>query len=408
MLQRGRRALGAVLILAGLWTAGALAQTPNAPEGLPAPRTLEELRAEVQARADRRAYPVAQLDPAEVREALANLTRLDRDEWARVWMEIGARHDARGRQLEATDRAEAAHAYLKAFEYHLFARFPLENSPGKERAYQAALASFARYAPLVDPPIEIVRIPWQGQEVVAVTRRPRDVARPPVVIAIGGLDSRKENAALRSDAYLRNGIAFIGLDMPGTGQSPVRVVAPGAEASISAVIDWVKANPAFDGDRIIVYGGSWGGHWSARLAVTERARIRGAIVQAGPVHATFQPEWQRRGVGTREYLFELFEARSAIYGARTLDEFLAYGPRMSLLTAGLLDQPSAPTLVLNGFRDTQVSIEDSLLLLGRGTPKDAWFNPAGGHMGRSAELPDERIFEQVVLPWIVRRLAPGG
>lgn len=409
MIRATRRVLGAALVAAGLACGGAAtAQTGTAPPGLPAPRTLEELRAEVQARADRRAYPVSMLDPAEVRDALGNLTRLDRDEWARVWSEVGARHDARGRTLEATDRAAAAQAYLKAFEYFLFARFPLENSPGKERAYAAALDSFARYARLVDPPIETIRVPWAGQEVVGVMRRPRGVARPPVVIAIGGLDSRKENAVLRSDAYLRHGIAFIGLDMPGTGQSPVRVVAPGAEASLSAVIDWVQANPDLDGGRIVVYGGSWGGHWSARLAVTERARLRGAVVQAGPVHATFQPEWQMRGLGTREYLFELFEARSAIYGARTLEEFLAYGPRMSLQTAGLLDQPTAPMLVLNGARDTQVSIEDSFLLLRSGTPKDAWINPAGGHMGRTAELPDERIFEQVTLPWIVRRLFPEG
>ena len=403
-MQLERRAVAGAMLAAGLAPRLATAQTATAHPGLPPPRTLDELRAEVQSRADRRAYPVAMLDPAEVREALAGLTRLDRDDWARAWSAIGARHEARARALEATDRAGAAAAHLKAFEYHLFARFPLENSPGKARAYQLALESFAGHARLVDPPIEIVRIPWSGGDVIGALRRPPGVARPPVVVAIGGLDSRKENAAVRSDAYLRHGIAFLGLDMPGTGQSPVRVVAPGAEASLSAVLDWIGGRPDLDASRVIAYGGSWGGHWSARLAVTERARLRGAVVQAGPVHATFQPEWQRAGLGTREYLFELFEARSAIYGVSTLDDFLAYGPRMSLLTAGLLDQPSAPTLVLNGARDTQVSIEDSFLLLRHGTPKDAWINPAGGHMGRTAELGDERIFEAVTLPWIVRRL----
>jgi hypothetical protein len=43
------------------------------------PRTLDELKQEIQARADRRAYPVSQLDPAEVREALANLKSQERD-----------------------------------------------------------------------------------------------------------------------------------------------------------------------------------------------------------------------------------------------------------------------------------------------------------------------------------------
>jgi len=41
---------------------------------------------------------------------------------------------------------------------------------------------------------------------------------------------------------------------------------------------------------------------------------------------------KKKAIGTREYLFELFEARAAIYGAKTLDDFLAYGPKMSLKT----------------------------------------------------------------------------
>src|SRR6202158_1779442 len=59
---------------------------------LAVPRTLAELKAEVQLRADRKAYPVAMLDARDVREALAQLTSLDRDEWAAVWSGIGDRH----------------------------------------------------------------------------------------------------------------------------------------------------------------------------------------------------------------------------------------------------------------------------------------------------------------------------
>jgi len=43
------------------------------------PRTLPELKADVEERADRHAYPVSELEPAEVREALGNLKTLDRD-----------------------------------------------------------------------------------------------------------------------------------------------------------------------------------------------------------------------------------------------------------------------------------------------------------------------------------------
>src|SRR6266436_5537776 len=82
-----------------------------------APRTLAELKTEVQGRADRHAYPVSELEPAEVREALAALKTLDRDEWASAWSAIGDRHMAQGKN--ASDHAKASKDYKYAFEYYL-------------------------------------------------------------------------------------------------------------------------------------------------------------------------------------------------------------------------------------------------------------------------------------------------
>src|SRR6266571_2907252 len=132
-----------------------------------APRTLSELKAEVQERADRHVYPVSQLEPAEVREALAALKTLDRDEWATAWSAIGDRHMAKAKGASG---ATAAKEYKYAFEYYLFARFPLENSSGKVKAYDKALEAFAAYARIQDPPIEIVRIPFEGKEIVEIGR----------------------------------------------------------------------------------------------------------------------------------------------------------------------------------------------------------------------------------------------
>ena len=87
------------------------------------------------------------------------------------------------------------------------------------------------------------------------------------------------------------------------------------------------------------------------------------------------------------YLFDLFPARASVYGAGSLEEFLAFGPKMSLKAQGLLDRPSAPMLLVNGNRDTQVPIADLDVMLHSGSPKEAWVNPDGGHMGRSTEWP---------------------
>ena len=397
--SRMRKLLASLaMVIVGLW-AGAPAIAQIAP-----PRTLDELKEEVQARAERKAYPVAALDALEVKEALGNLKSLDRDEWATVWSAVGDRHLEQAKTLTGTDKRAASRHYRDAVEYYLFARFPLENSPGKVKAYQQALGAFAEYAKLQDPAVEIIRIPFNGKQIVGYLRVPRNVHPAPLVITIGGLDGRKENAALRNDLYLAYGVAYLALDMPGTGQSTFTVAAPGAESEFSAVLDYVGTRRELDARRVGIYGGSWGAHWAARLAYIEKARIRGAVIQGGPVHEYFQPDWQRKALGTREYLFELFEARAAIYGVSNLEDFLAYGPRMSLVTSGMIAQPSAPMLLINGQRDTQVPPEDLLLLLRSGSPKEVWFNPAGGHMGRSAELSDQRIFETITVPWVVRVL----
>ena len=389
---------------AALASVATLALLSRASAQLATPRTLEELKAEIQLRADRKAYPVAQLDAAEVREALTHLESMDRDHWASVWSRMGDGHFAEAASLEAANKkGEAAHTYDKAMQWYMFARFPLEDSPGTAKAYEKALRAFAGYSRLVDPPIEAVKINYNGTEIVGYLRKPKGVAKPPVVVTIGGLDGRKEDGSIRNAAYLEKGVAFFAFDMPGTGQTRIKIE-PGADKVYSAVLDAIARRDDLDAKRVVVTGGSWGGHWSAHLAYSEKDRILGAVVQGGPVHNYFQPEWQRKALNTREYLFGLFEARSAVYGAKTLDEFLAYGPKMSLRDRGFLEKPSAPMLLINGRNDTQVPIDDLYMLLNNGDPKEAWVNPQGGHMGRTAQLTDQKIFETVTLPWVVRRL----
>ena len=250
----------------------------------------------------------------------------------------------------------------------------------------------------------MVRIPFEGKEIVGYLRLPSNVRPAPLLIGISGLDTRKEDVAATSDNFMRRGIGLFALDMPGTGQAPLKVDV-GAERMYSRALDYLQTRSEVDGKRIVVRGQSWSGYWAALLAYKERDRIRGAVVHGVGIHGYFQPEWQSKGLTTREYLFDLFPARSAVYGVSTMEEFLAYGPRLSLLTLGYLDKPSAPMLLVNGEKDTQQPIADLYLMMKHGDPKDTWVNPAGGHMGRSAQWPQAQIVERVVMPWIERALS---
>lgn len=402
MNPRGMRAAvcAAAIAVIAIASTGALAQIAPA-------RTWPELRDAVQERVNRQAYPLTGMRADEVREILARISSLDRDEWARSWMQTGERYWNEGRALQATDRERAREAYIAAWRYFGFGAWPVQNSPAKKAAHERGLEAFRAYSRLTDLPTEVIRVPFEGREIVGYLQLPEPsmAARPaPLVMSVGGLDSYKEYVAEQyGPGYLAAGLGYLALDMPGTGEAPLKIDV-GAERIFSRVLDSLQTRRDIDPKRIAFQGVSWGGHWAARIAYVERDRLRGSVSWAGPTDAYFQRDWQLKALGTREYLFDLFEARSAVYGVSGLDEFLAYGPRMSLKSAGLLDKPSAPLYLVNGARDTQVPIDDLYILLKSGSPKEAWVNPEGGHIGRNREWSDARIFKEVVVPWLVRTL----
>jgi pimeloyl-ACP methyl ester carboxylesterase len=369
-------------------------------------RTWPELKQAVQERADSQRYPMTGFDSKEVSEILGRIQSLDRDEWARSWIQSGDHHMKQAQALSTSSPALAREAYMSAWRYYGFGAWPTQNTSEKKRAHALATTAFQAYAKLASPVIEVVRIPFEGKEIIGYLQRPVGIFNPPLVITIGGLDSYKEFVVDQYGAsYLKSQMAYLALDMPGTGESPVKIE-PGVERIFSKVIDAMQSRKDIDPDRIGFQGGSWGGHWSARIAYAEPVRLKAVVNWGGPVHSYFQREWQLKALGTREYLFDLFPARAAVYGVDTLEDFLAYGPKMSLKDTGILSKPSAPMLLINGEKDTQVPIDDLYILLKQGAPKEAWVNPEGGHIGRGKDWSDGRILNEVVMPWLARKLKP--
>ena len=157
-----------------------------------------------------------------------------------------------------------------------------------------------------------------------------------------------------------------------------------------------------------MWGGSFGAYWAARLAFVEARRLKAAVFQGGSVHYGFQEKWLRPAfaTGASGYLFgpnSMFEARSQAMGVETLDEFLKIAPSFSLLDRGLLDQPSAPLLGVNGKLDDMAPVDDIYLLLEHGNPKEARIYPRGSHMGRTPGMPEDEIF-RLITGWLALRL----
>jgi dipeptidyl aminopeptidase/acylaminoacyl peptidase len=285
-------------------------------------------------------------------------------------------------------------------------------SAGKKRAYEKALEAFLAHAKMMDPPLEVVRIPFENSEIVGYMRLPKNVkGSVPVVIAISGLDSRKEDLSENFGVVLNSGIGFIGVDSPGTGQAPIKA-SETAERMFSKVIDYLQTRPEVDKTRIGMDGQSFGAYWATKLAITERSRLRAVVAQSPPVDATFQKDFvMQKTLGNREYLFGLGPALMSIFeGANKIEDLGDILPKLSLVNQHLVGKPTTSMLIIAGALDTQVPISDAYLLLSSGDiPKEAWINPQGGHLGRQVKVwPDPVIFRKVLVPWLVRNLEMPG
>jgi dipeptidyl aminopeptidase/acylaminoacyl peptidase len=390
------RSLIVTAALLGLSGEPALAQTTD--------RTIDEIKTETLARAQTGAYPALGIQPTDASDALSRIRSRDGDEWAAAWSAVADTYMAKAKA--ATDPKEADANFVRAWRLYYFGQWPAPTSPGKQAAYQKAIDAYLQHARYFDPPLEVVRIPYDGREIVGYLRLPANAARPaPLVLAISGLDSRKETVSETYTAALPEGIGFFAVDSPGTGQAPRKADAS-ADQIYSRVLDYLATRPEIDKNRILVHGQSFGAYWAAKLAHTEAQRLAGAVAQSPPIHRTFQPDFFRSRMYTREYLFDYVPASLFVYGMTSADDLIAFLPKMSLQAQGLLGKPTAPILVVGGTRDTQVPIDDLELLINSGTePREAWINPAGGHMGRNGTTwPDPVIFRKIILPWEVRHL----
>jgi len=371
-------------------------------------RTLDEVKSEAIKRAENGMYPLIGLDPADVREALGNIKTSDHDEWAAAFSAVADRYMAEGKSLQSSNPPKADADYIRAWRLYSFGRWPVPASPGKKRAYRKALEAFLAHAQMMDPPLEVVHIPFESSEIVGYLRIPKNAKGPvPVVIAISGLDSRKEDLSENFGVVLNYGIGFIGIDSPGTGQAPIKA-SENAERMFSKVIDYLETRPEVDKTRIGVDGQSFGAYWAVKLSIIERTRLKAVVAQSPPVDATFQKDFVlQKTLGNREYLFGLGPALMSIFeGANKVDDLGEILPKLSLVNQHLLGKPTTSMLIIAGALDSQVPISDAYLFLSSGdVPKEAWINPQGGHLGRQVKIwPDPVIFRKVLVPWLVRNL----
>jgi hypothetical protein len=271
-------------------------------------RTLDEIKLEAIHRAEIGGYPLIGLDPNDVREAFQSIHT----------------------KLQSSDPQKSNLDFIRAWRLYSFGRWPSEGaSPKKKISYSKAIEAFLAHAKMMDSPLEVVHIPFEGKEIIGYMRLPKGAAGPvPMVLAVNGLDSRKEDLAESFGAILPLGAGFIAVDGPGTGQSPIKA-SPTADRMLSRVLDYLETRPEVDKTRIAMHGVSWGAYWGTKMAINEKTRLKGVSVQSPPTDLFFQKEFVLSSLlGNREYLFDQIAAIMAIFdNVTTLGDHVKSGHR---------------------------------------------------------------------------------
>ncbi|RQR24600.1 S9 family peptidase [Burkholderia sp. Bp9142] len=265
----------------------------------------------------------------------------DWDDWRKIWSAYAAEAESRGEAALMKDAGvTAADEFFRASLYYHYAQFLyFDDVNVKEKIHKAKTDAFARAAPLLDPPAEIVTFPFRGIDITGYLRTPESLEKPPVVLLIGGLDTTKEDYRSVSDICLKRGMATLAFDGPGQGETVFKMrTIPDFEAAISAAIDYLETRPEVDTGRIGIVGRSMGGYFAPRAASVDR-RIK-VLVAWGAVYDLL-PMDQHTPPNRTALTFITGKAN-----AKEAEDYLSF-----LNLQGYADRITVPTLVIHGGLD---------------------------------------------------------
>jgi esterase FrsA len=199
------------------------------------------------------------------------------DSWAVRW----------SREAQASSRAGR---HLEASRLFNIARFPYVDGPARRQALESCIASFEAWR-RDHPAIERLDVVLPSGRVRCWTTGLNGVARRPLLLAIGGIVSIKEQWAPTLLQISRLGLAGVVAEMPGVGENTI-AYGPDSWRMIGGILDAVADRA--DVTQTYAMALSFSGHLALRAAVGD-SRIRGIVTAGAPVRDFFtDTAWQRQ------------------------------------------------------------------------------------------------------------------
>jgi len=126
---------------------------------------------------------------------------------------------------------------------------------------------------LLDYPVELVEIPFEGKTIPGVLHLQPGGVKAPAVVFIPGMDNTKENYPNPFDnEFHQRGMHVLSIDGPGQGEALERgiyVTPDNHVVAASAAFDFLAARDDVDEERIGLSGRSFGSFWSMRAVADD-------------------------------------------------------------------------------------------------------------------------------------------
>lgn len=239
----------------------------------------------------KRTLEYAAVGCAEIGECLYAARRInerDVESWIREWADLARKVEAQGDEsLSRGHHASARASFLRAMNYYRTAEYACAPSHDRfDELWQKSVSCMQKAAPLFNPPIQRVMIPFEGKMLPAYFWRPEvsEVKRPTLII-VGGTDSSgEEMLMIGAKAATERGYNFFTFEYPGhrgaVHLDPACIRRPDYEVPFKAAIDYLETLPGVD-ERLALGGFSYGGYVAARVAIYEK-RIK-AVIPDSPI-----------------------------------------------------------------------------------------------------------------------------
>jgi pimeloyl-ACP methyl ester carboxylesterase len=273
----------------------------------------------------------------------------DKESWHQEWLAIAERNHRRGDAAAGAGHLQTAqNCWLRAANYYRHAEFWLAaKDPRRLKTFELMEACSKKFIAHLTPAGEAVEVPYEkGVSLCAYfVRAPFAVAKQPVLISMGGLDSIKDEMwFMQAHGALQRGISVLMIDGPGQGGTLRRhgvATRYDYEVPIGRCIDYLATRADVDMSRIAVCGSSLGGYYAARAGSYEHRLA--ACVSHGAI-------WNiGENFAGREEDHALAEHIKWVFGAGSMREAGSKSQRFTL--EGALENMRCPYLIVHGGFD---------------------------------------------------------